>query len=246
MNAKQQHSWELYERMIARLIADQTPANLCVTPNAQIIGRISKIPRQIDVLIESRHDTDNSVRIIVDAKKRNRKIDITHVESLLGVMADVGASHGYLVCPSGYTEAAEMRAQKNVKIRLVPLHHLDDFDPSTWPMCKQKGCSGRIFWNYSPSFSKRLAHPEETSVESTQIIFHVGKCDKCGYFHVHCKTCDDLFVVPHDTDDHGHTCSCRLPCFWLASIEEDDQGWRSAELHFCNTAGVVTFDRRSL
>src|ERR1043165_2529171 len=104
-------SWELYERMIARIVADQLSTDLCVTPNARIIGKISGRSRQIDVLIDSRHDTDNSRRIIVDAKKRTRKIDVTDVEAFRGLMEDVGATHGYLVCPTGHTQAAEKRAQ---------------------------------------------------------------------------------------------------------------------------------------
>src|SRR4051812_34749139 len=104
-------SWEVYERMIARLIADQVPTDMCVTANARIRGKKSGIKRQIDVLIEERHDTDNSRRVIVDAKKRARKVDVKEVESFRGLMQDVGATHGYLVCPNGYTKAAERRAQ---------------------------------------------------------------------------------------------------------------------------------------
>jgi hypothetical protein len=53
-----QQNWELYERMIAHLVADQAATDLCVTPNARIIGSISGRSRQIDVLIEMRHDAD--------------------------------------------------------------------------------------------------------------------------------------------------------------------------------------------
>jgi restriction endonuclease len=83
---QQRPPWELYERMIARLIADQARTDLCVTPNARITGRITGIQRQIDVLIDARHDTDNTRRIIVDAKHRKRKVDVKDVEALLGVM----------------------------------------------------------------------------------------------------------------------------------------------------------------
>src|SRR3546814_11877283 len=72
--------WKLYERLIARLMADQLSTEFCVTPNASILGAITGIKRQIDVLIEARHDTDNSRRIIVDAKRRKRKNDVKDVE----------------------------------------------------------------------------------------------------------------------------------------------------------------------
>lgn len=112
--------WELYERLLARMIADQLESDLCVTPNAHIVGRITGVRRQVDVLIEARHDTDNSRRIIVDAKRRSRKIDVKDVESFRGLMEDVGATHGYLVSPAGHTKAAEKRAQTAVSIRIVP------------------------------------------------------------------------------------------------------------------------------
>jgi hypothetical protein len=53
-------------------MADQLSTEFCVTPNALIRGAITGIKRQIDVLIEARHDTDNTRRIIVDAKRRKR------------------------------------------------------------------------------------------------------------------------------------------------------------------------------
>ncbi|WP_207092661.1 hypothetical protein [Rhizobium leguminosarum] len=68
--------WKLYERLVARSMADQLSTEFCVTPNASIRGVITGIKRQIDVLIEARHDTDNTRRIIVDAKRRKRKIDV--------------------------------------------------------------------------------------------------------------------------------------------------------------------------
>src|SRR5689334_1605865 len=127
--------WEVYERFIARLIADEAPTDLCVTSNARIKGVISGRERQVDVLIDSRHDTDNSRRIVVDAKRRTRKIDVVQVEAFESFMKDVGANHGYLVCPVGHTKAAEKRAQKAISISLVPLHRLKDFDPTLWPRC---------------------------------------------------------------------------------------------------------------
>ena len=112
--------WRIYERLVARLVADQVATDLCVTPNAFIRGRITGVRRQIDVLIEARNDSDNNRRIIVDAKRRKRKLDVKDVESFRGMMEDVDASHGYLVCPRGHTPAAERRAQTAVRIRLLP------------------------------------------------------------------------------------------------------------------------------
>lgn len=216
--------WERYERLIARMAADQLATDLCVTPNARIRGRFSKIRRQIDVLIEARHDTDNSRRIIVDAKRRRRKIDVTAVEAFRSLMDDVSATHGYLVCPAGYTKAAERRAQRKVSIRLVGLDQLEDFDPTTWPRCLVESCcAGRIFWDGYPGMFLRLRPVSEDAVPGDrfmQFVHYVGKCDRCGRFHVKCVTCGTILQIPEDGDDDcGHQCSCRPPWFlWVPEI----------------------------
>jgi len=244
--------WELYERLVARMIADQLSTEYCVTPNARLAGRISKQSRQIDVLIDLRHDTDNSRRVIVDAKKRTRKIDVKDVESFRGLMEDVGATHGYLVCPSGYTKAAEQRAQAAVSIRLVPLDRLDDFDPTTWPACQSERCrDGRVFWDGYPEITLRLRPVGSAQGEplEARYVHYAGKCDRCGRFHVKCLTCDEILTVPEDDEtDVGHQCQCKQPWFWLASIEEDEEGFKSAELHavLIPTMEIITADRRSL
>jgi hypothetical protein len=244
-------SWELYERMVARLIADQLTTDLCVTPNARIVGRISGRSRQIDVLIDSRHDTDNTRRVIVDAKKRKRKIDVREVEAFLGVMEDVAATHGYLISPSGHTKAAEKRAQMAVSIRIVPLNRIDNFDPSTWPRCKSPECEhGRIFWDGYPEISVALqpiGNSDNQAPTRASFLHYVGKCDHCGRFHVRCTTCDDLLSpLEDDEDDFGHQCSCKPPWFWLASVEKDGKGNKSAELHAILGNGEwITFDRRA-
>jgi hypothetical protein len=229
------------------MVADQLSTDYCVTPNARISGIISGRSRQIDVLIDARHDTDNTRRIIVDAKRRRRKIDISDVEAFRGVMEDAGATHGYLVSPVGFTKAAERRAQEAVSLRIVPLDRLDNFDPSTWPRCTNSRCSlGRVFWNGYPEIELDLHSILGKEQRRVPFVHYVGKCDRCGRFHVRCLTCGDLFSLLEE-DDCGHQCGCKLPWFWLASVEEDEQGHKSAELHAVLGVGkVITVDRRGL
>jgi Restriction endonuclease len=245
-------SWETYERMIARMIADQSGTDLCVTPNAKLIGKISGVSRQIDVLIDVRHDTDNTRRIIVDAKHRKRKVDVKDVESFLGLMKDASATHGYLVTSSGYSEAAEKRAQMYVSIRIVPVDRLENFDPSTWPQCGNADCrQGRVFWDGYPELSLKvvpISGPKEQEPKMLRYVHYVGKCDRCGLFHVWCTTCKEILTIPRDNDDDcGHQCRCKLPWFWLASVEADEEDNQSAELHAVLGVGeVITVDRRGL
>lgn len=185
--------------MIAQMFADQLSTNYCVTPNARLTGRISRRSRQIDVLIDLRHDTDNTQRIIVDAKRRTRKIGVTEVEAFKGLMEDVGATHGCLVCPSGYTKSAERRAQSAVSIRLVPLNRLMNFDPSTWPRCESETCqNGHVFWDGYPELSMppmTMRKSGLVQLHSQPFVHYVGKCDHYGRFHVKCLTCGDILSI---------------------------------------------------
>jgi hypothetical protein len=244
--------WEKYERLVAQLLVPQLHTDMCVTPNARLIGRISRRKRQIDVLIDLRHDTDNSRRIIVDAKMRTRKVDVKDVESFLGLMEDVAATHGCLVCPNGHTKSAERRAQSAVSIRLLPLDRLDDFDPSEWPACRVPQCEGGlVFWDGYPEIVVS-AIPESVLVglkpQLMSYVHYVGKCDRCGRFHVKCLTCGDILTPPnHDNHDIGQQCQCKPPWFWIASIEEDEHRAESAELHaVLGTGQIITVDRRPL
>ena len=243
--------WQRYERLVATLIAEQLSTAYCVTPNAKVNGKITHQNRQIDVLIDLRHETDNRQRIIVDAKARKRPIDVTHVEAFQGLMSDVGATHGYLVCANGFSEAALRRAQESVSIRLLPLDRLENFDPSTWPKCLSPNRrAGRIFWDGFPAFDLRVAPaaPSANPTRSLTFVHYVGKCDRCASFHVKCMSCGDIFSPPYDDEhDEGIRCKCQNPWFWLASIEQAQDGGKSAELHFVSILGTVwTVDRRSL
>jgi hypothetical protein len=241
--------WELYERLVARLISNQLSTAYCVTPNAKIVGKTSNIKRQLDVLIDSRHDSNRYERVIIDAKLRKRPIDVTHVEAFQGLMADVGATHGYLVCSSGYTKAAERRVQDSLSIRLLPLDRMENFDPSTWPHClHSNGKSGRVFWDGYPSIDMKIApvSSDKAELRTISYLHYVGKCDKCGHFHVRCVSCGDFFSPSYLSNDDGHQCKCRLPWFWLASIEQDEDGNPAAELHFASRYTLCTVDRRSL
>jgi hypothetical protein len=251
--SKSKQDWKNYERLVAELVARQLHGEYCVTPNARVMGTISGINRQIDVLIDVRHDTDNSRRIIIDAKAQGRRIDVIHVEAFIGLMKDVGATHGYLVCPHGHTATAQRRAQDAVSIRLLPLDRLENFDPSTWPDCVVEKCrGGKVFWSGYPSvdvFARSLDR-KSSDLHRFSYVHYVGKCDRCHRFHVKCMACQEILSVPYDADDDGYQCRCKMPWFWLASLETDDNGRRSAELHLVTAlrgdAQVQTVDRRSM
>ena len=244
---KTRKDWENYERLVAGLIARQAPSEYTVTANARVTGQISKRKRQLDVLIDLRHDTDNSRRLIVDAKHRTRKIDVVQVEAFKGLMEDVGATHGYLISPAGQTKAAVLRAQELITIRVLPLDHLEDFDPDSWPPCQGEKCmSGRIFWNGLQTIRMRRRIGDDPDAPVVGATFdHVhGKCDRCSRFHVRCLARNTIFSLGNKNEIKG---CCDPIMFWLSSVEKDDAGQKSAELHAIRqNKRPITMDRKSI
>ena len=71
--------WRIYERVAACFEMVEAGMDVSVTPNASLIGSVSGVARQIDVLVEARWDEGVERRIIFDAKLRRRKVDVKDV-----------------------------------------------------------------------------------------------------------------------------------------------------------------------
>jgi hypothetical protein len=100
--------WKDYEREVVEWFQEEHPLAK-ITADAHVLGRFSRVERQIDLLVEEQA-SDFSFRIVVDAKHRGRKIDVTEVEAFLGFLRDVEAHIGVMVALEGYTPAAISRA----------------------------------------------------------------------------------------------------------------------------------------
>lgn len=169
-------AWRTYERFVAKLISEQSENDVTVIPNARLVGSITGAKRQIDVLLDYRYGGKIEKRVIVDAKRHKRPIDVKQVESFKGMMEDVRASRGILVCPNGYTKTALKRAQDAITIHLVPLSELESFDPMSWDLCSNPKCkSGFVLWDTTPAVSVN---------NGMWNIFAVSKCDECSSFNV--------------------------------------------------------------
>jgi len=211
--------WRKFERLVAMLTSEQyNEEEFTVIPNAKVRGFISGRKRQLDVLVDFRYDSDLSRRIIFDAKDRSRPVDIKEVEMLEGMMKDVKARHGYIVCTSGYTKSALARAEQHIGIKLVTEAEVEDFDISNWDRCFTEGnCGGLVLWD---------AHPG-IIIDEKVTIHTLGKCDECGAFHVHCDGCGMTKAFYGDED---WQCGCEGPWFWLTSTETE-HGSTELEYH---------------
>jgi hypothetical protein len=161
----------MYERLVAAFEVEDVDMGTSVTPNASLMGSISGVPRQIDVLVDARFEHDGRRRIIFDAKRRGRKVD---VEAFEGMMRDVGASRGVLVCTKGYTEGARSRADQFIDVRIMDEEEALEHDVSLTdpcPNCREsrKKRLGIVFWD--GQFPIPLG--------PIWAIVFTGKCDEC-------------------------------------------------------------------
>jgi hypothetical protein len=222
--------WRIYERVAACFEIEAAGLDVSVTPNAALTGSSSGVKRQIDILIDARWEEGVAQRIIYDAKRRKRKIDVKDIESFEGMMRDVRASRGVIVCSGGWTKAAEARTGQRIDIVLLTAEDAEELDhAATDPClhCKMEGrkTKGIVFWD--GQFPLPLG--------GWAIIF-IGKCDVCRSFAFWCWDCGEKTVVP---DDVVHECSCER-IWYVEQYDNEVVFWVKVD------DGDVPLDRRPL
>jgi hypothetical protein len=203
--------WRIYERVAACFEIDAADMDVSVTPNASLVGTISGVKRQIDVLIDARWEDGVKRRIILDAKLRKRKVNVKDVESFEGMMRDVRASRGALVCANGYSKAALRRAEQSIDIRIIGTDEALGIDHAAIDPCPncaaKKRSRGLVFWD--GQFPLPLG-------QAWAIVF-TGKCDRCRSFAFWCWDCGEKVVVP---DSETYECGCER--VWFVEKNESE------------------------
>ncbi len=121
-------NWREYEKEIHQHFQEMYP-EAETTYNSTLLGRYSKIDRQIDVLIED-YAAGDRIRIMVDGKYFSENIDVKEVECFIGMMQDVEADKGLLITQKGYSEAAIMRAHNDpnrIELDILNFEELKQF-----------------------------------------------------------------------------------------------------------------------
>ena len=121
-----QPEWLQLELLVASIQGQLAPG-ATITHNAKVFGQQSETTRQIDVLVEQQIG-QYKIRIAIDCKDYKTPVDVKSVEEFHGLMVDIGAHKGALVCPAGFTKSAKKRGRKLV----VDLFSPADTDPHKW------------------------------------------------------------------------------------------------------------------
>jgi hypothetical protein len=114
------------EILVAKIQAQLAP-DAEVIHNAKLQGKHSGTSRQIDVLVRQKIG-QYEMLIVLDCKDYAKPVDVKGVEEFYGLLKDVGANKGALVCPKGFTEAAKTRAAG----WQIDLYSPVDTDPHKW------------------------------------------------------------------------------------------------------------------
>ncbi|MDI7191458.1 restriction endonuclease [Leptospira santarosai] len=121
--------WRLFEEEIFNHFLGLYP-NSKIIRNVKFRGIISNRSRQIDILI-TEPIASYELRIVVECKYYNKKIDIKAVESFISFLHDVKANKGVMITNHGYTKAAINRAKNDtytdVQLEIVKYSELKNF-----------------------------------------------------------------------------------------------------------------------
>ncbi|WP_409017381.1 restriction endonuclease [Arthrobacter sp. MP_2.3] len=99
--------WEWYEKDV-RALLDKIDGSK-VTHNVKRTGVISKVERQIDVLVEG-SVTASRITIAVECKHYAKPLGIGKIDEFAGKLADLEVDQGILYALSGVTSGAQARA----------------------------------------------------------------------------------------------------------------------------------------
>ncbi|MEW7984558.1 MAG: restriction endonuclease [Candidatus Thiodiazotropha sp.] len=102
--------WKELENLVA-MIQRQLSPDANVQHNVMLDGVDSETKRQIDVLVEQ-NIGQYTMQIVIDCKDYSKPVDVKGVEEFHGLVQDVRAHKGALVCPAGFTKSALKRARK--------------------------------------------------------------------------------------------------------------------------------------
>ena len=158
------------EQLVAKIQKDLAPTSE-VIHDVKLDGRLSGRKRQIDVLVRDKIG-QYEILIVIDCKDYNKPVDVKGVEEFAGLLEDVGAQRGVLVCPKGFSEAAKKRAQS----LQLDLYSPIDTDPHKW--------------------TARVTMPALCDFRSALMSFRISVSSPSPWlisekFHEDLKVCDD-------------------------------------------------------
>lgn len=118
--------WRVLEQLVAN-IQRGLALNATVEHDVHLVGRITGVKRQVDILV-TQMIGQYKMLIAIDCKDTKRPADTKCVEEFFGLVDDIGAHKGVLVCPAGFSTTAK----KTAKHRQIDLYRPVDTGDHKW------------------------------------------------------------------------------------------------------------------
>lgn len=115
-----------YEQLVAQIVSE-LESSAVVKWNDHVVGSLSGVRRQIDVSIRRE---DPTFLGIIDTKDYKRPATIERIDALAGVMEDVQAHYGALVCSGGFARTIHQYARR----RGISLFSAHDTRSANWSL----------------------------------------------------------------------------------------------------------------
>jgi hypothetical protein len=213
--------WREYEQQIHERLKRLAGEDAEIRFDVKMPGRFSGVERQIDILVRGRFPGFGEATMAVDCKCFSRNVDVKGVETVMGLVEEVGTDLGLIVTTEGYSEGAKRRARsaRGMQLDVVPYDDLADWEPDLeWcKVCTDMESERFPGGVYMQAFDR--ANPPEGGDFATG----VGRCEMCEAVHVRC-TCGTM-TAAHEAE-HGEWLHCEAGCGmqWRVEIEVDRDG----------------------
>ncbi|MGB7194234.1 MAG: restriction endonuclease [Collimonas pratensis] len=162
--------WRDLEHLVANIQRGLAP-EASVEHNVKVMGKDSEIERQIDIYVKQQIG-QYTMTIAIDCKDYKRPVDVKGVEEFAGMVQDIRANKGVLVCPAGFTSSAKKLAKK----KEIELYRPVDNNDHKWrvkatmpAVCEyiSAGMSFKISCSYPGPF-KLEKHPADLDALSVE------------------------------------------------------------------------------
>lgn len=205
--------WQEYQEAAA-LLYEQLDNFGIVRRSVMIPDKVTGQPRQIDVLVELKAYS-HTLRLVVDAKFHQEKLDVKDIEEVLALADAVKASQAVIVAANGWTEPAARKAEfANLTLRLLTLEDaLDLLVPDKWEMCPncQRDC---------------IVLDMDGAVENSGLLLWwlAGKCRECKFGFLWCQDCGENIELPFN-----QIMRCGCGHLWCSTEEGLSVRWYADE-----------------
>lgn len=196
-------TWQEYQDAVGMLY-DQMQSIGKVYKNKYIPDKLTGQNRQVDVWCE-KEVGEHLIKILIDAKRRNEKIDVKVVEEVLALADAVNADKAVIVTNAGWTEPAKRRADFcRMDLRILT------FDKATDLIVEEK-------WLMCPSCDDCIIMDETgfCSLDDGTIFWWLGgKCRQCKCLVIFCQNCGTYISMSKNS---VAVCCCN--CEWKNEAE---------------------------